>query len=102
MVLSGSAGATDEWSAAACNGANSNEQFLNFTLEETATLTAALNVQGTIAVLSANCNQTVECGIVTNPIVSDVPSVSATLPAGSYTLVVDSVDGDFEVDISVQ
>ena len=82
-------------------GMNGNEQFLNFSLADTATVSASLNVPGTLAILSGNCNQTLGCGEVTNPILSDAPTVSKLLAPGAYTLVVDGA-GDFETSIRVQ
>ncbi len=102
FTLTGSLdGATDEWSANACMGMNGNEQFLNFSLADTATVSASLNVPGTLAILSGNCNQPLACGEVTNPVLGDTPTVSKLLAPGDYTLVVDGA-GDFETSIRVQ
>ena len=100
--LSGNLDGTDEWAAAACMGTNGNEQFLNYSLSETATVSASLSVEGTLAILSGNCNQTLACGEVTNPVLGETPSVSKLLAPGDYTLVVDGASGAFEASISVQ
>ena len=102
VTISGQLNGQDEWSADACGGANGDEQFLNFSLAEQAEVTVDLDVPGTLAILNANCNQTLACGAASNPVISEAPSVSQTLFPGSYTVVVDGVTQDFETTITVQ
>jgi hypothetical protein len=102
FTLTGQLDGVDEWSPDGCGISNGAEQFLNFALAQSATVTASLNVEGTLAVLSGNCMQTLACGEATNPVVSSAPSLSTFLFPGSYTLVVDGVAEGFEATISVQ